>query len=110
FKCDWSSDVCSSDLPFWLGEAPARSDEMSAAVSQLRAAVDFELPGPDEARKEDELEGAIELLMRDYRLSRSAAEQIARYLAEAKRSLGVVPTVDQLALERFFDESGGMQL
>src|SRR5256886_2771053 len=97
-------------MPFWLGEAPARSDEMSVAVSQLRAAVDFELPGPDEARKDDELEGAIELLMRDYRLSRSAAEQIARYLAEAKRSLGVVPTVDQLALERFFDESGGMQL
>src|SRR5437868_325841 len=97
-------------MPFWLGEAPARSDEMSAAVSQLRAAVDFELPGPEEPRKDDELEGAIELLMRDYRLSRSAAEQIARYLAEAKRSLGVVPTADCIALERFFDESGGMQL
>jgi len=97
-------------MPFWLGEAPARSDEMSAAVSQLRAAVDFELPGPDEPRKEDELEGAIELLMRDWRLERPAAEQIARYLAEAKRSLGVVPTINALCLERFFDESGGMQL
>src|SRR3954452_8577036 len=97
-------------MPFWLGEAPARSDEMSAAVSRLRAAVDFELPGPDEPRKPGELDAAIALLERDYRLSRSAAEQIAQYLAEAKRSLGVVPTVDQLALERFFDESGGMQL
>ena len=97
-------------MPFWLGEAPARSDEMSLAVSQLRAAVDFELPGPDEPRKEGELDGAIELLERDYRLSRSAAEQIARYLAEGKRSLGLVPTVDHIALERFFDESGGMQL
>jgi len=97
-------------MPFWLGEAPARSDEMSAAVSQLRAAVDFELPGPDELRKDDELEGAIELLMRDWRLERPAAEQIARYLGEAKRSLGVVPTADTLCLERFFDESGGMQL
>src|SRR5437868_6020815 len=97
-------------MPFWLGEAPARSDEMSDAVSRLRAAVDFELPGPDEPRKPGELDGAIELLMRDYRLSRSAAEQIAQYLAEAKRSLGVVPTVDCIALERFFDESGGMQL
>ena len=48
--------------------------------------------------------------MRDYGLSRSAAEQIARYLAEAKRSLGVVPTTETLVLERFFDESGGMQL
>jgi ATP-dependent Lhr-like helicase len=97
-------------MPFWLGEAPARSDEMSAAVSQLRAAVDFELPGPDEPRKPGELDGAIALLTSDYRLGQSAAEQIAHYLAEAKRSLGVVPTMDQLALERFFDESGGMQL
>lgn len=97
-------------MPFWLGEAPARSDEMSAAVSQLRAAVDAELPGPDQPRNEDELDCATELLMRDYFLSRSAAEQIARYLAEAKRSLGIVPTTQTLALERFFDESGGMQL
>src|SRR5437660_1789974 len=97
-------------MPFWLGEAPARSDEMSAAVSRLRAAVDFELPGPDEPRKEGDLDGAVELLERDYRLSRMAAEQIAQYLAEGKRSLGVVPTVDTIALERFFDESGGMQL
>jgi ATP-dependent helicase Lhr and Lhr-like helicase len=97
-------------MPFWLGEAPARSDEMSGAVSRLRAAVDFELPGPDEPRKSGDLEGAIELLERDWRLSRSAAEQIAQYLSEAKRSLGAVPTVDTIALERFFDESGGMQL
>jgi ATP-dependent Lhr-like helicase len=97
-------------MPFWLGEAPARSDEMSSAVSQLRAAVDFELPGPDEPRKSGELQPAIDLLVRDYRLSASAAEQIAQYLAEAKRSLGVVPTMDTIALERFFDESGGMQL
>src|SRR5438477_3716341 len=97
-------------MPFWLGEAPARSDEVSDAVSRLRAAVDFELPGPDEPRKTGDPDGAIELLERDYRLSRSAAEQIALYLAEGKRSLGVVPTVDTIALERFFDESGGMQL
>ncbi len=97
-------------MPFWLGEAPARSEEMSAAVSRLRTAVDFELPGPDEPRKEGELEPAIAFLIRDYSLSRAAAEQIAAYLGEAKRSLGVVPSADTLALERFFDESGGMQL
>ena len=45
-------------MPFWLGEAPARSDEMSAAVSRLRAAVDVELPGPDEPRKDGELDAA----------------------------------------------------
>jgi ATP-dependent Lhr-like helicase len=97
-------------MPFWLGEAPARSDEMSAAVSALRAAVDAKLPGPDEPRKEHELAPAIELLKNDYVLSENAAEQIAAYLGEAKRSLGAVPTIEAIALERFFDESGGMQL
>src|SRR5882672_5573477 len=53
-------------MPFWLGEAPARSDEMSLVVSRLRAAVDFELPGPEQPRKDGELEAAIELLERDY--------------------------------------------
>jgi ATP-dependent Lhr-like helicase len=88
-------------MPFWLGEAPARSDEMSAAVSRLRGAVAAVLPDIDQA---------IAMLERDYRLSRPAAEQIAEYLDQAKRSLGVVPTMRTLALERFFDESGGMQL
>ena len=97
-------------MPFWLGEAPARSDEMSAAVSRLRAIADTKLPGPEQPRAEGELEEAIAWLMRDYQVSRAAAEQIARYLGEGKRALGVVPTTGTLALERFFDESGGMQL
>jgi ATP-dependent Lhr-like helicase len=89
-------------MPFWLGEAPARSDEMSVAVSQLRTAVGFEL--------EVGLEPAVQLLKCEYLLGDSAAEQIAQYLDEGRRSLGVVPTMDTIALERFFDESGGMQL
>jgi ATP-dependent Lhr-like helicase len=97
-------------MPFWLGEAPARSDEMSAAVSRLRAAVDSVLPGPDAPRTDGELEPSIELLIQEYSLSREAAEQVSAYLGEAKRSLGVVPTATTIALERFFDESGGMQL
>jgi ATP-dependent Lhr-like helicase len=97
-------------MPFWLGEAPARSDEMSAAVSRLRTSVDELLPGPEAVRREGELEPAIELLMGDYQLARAAASQVAAYLGEAKRSLGVLPTQDTIALERFFDESGGMQL
>ena len=97
-------------MPFWLGEAPARSEEMSAAVSRLRTAVDSVLPGPEAPRQEGDLQPSIELLIRVYSLSRGAAEQIAVYLGEAKRSLGVVPTAATIALERFFDESGGMQL
>src|SRR6266702_1190097 len=49
-------------------------------------------------------------LGKDYRLLRPAAEQMAAYLAEGKRALGVVPTAETLVLERFFDEAGGMQL
>jgi len=97
-------------MPFWLGEAPSRSDEMSAAVSRLRAAADPKLPRPDQPRKPDELDAAVEWLEQDYALPRSAAEQIAAYLAEGKRALGVVPTAGTLVLERFFDEAGGMQL
>jgi ATP-dependent Lhr-like helicase len=97
-------------MPFWLGEAPSRSDEMSAAVSKLRAAADLRLPGPDQPRKHDELDSAVAWLEQDYALPRSAAEQIAAYLAEGKRALGVVPTAGTLVLERFFDEAGGMQL
>ncbi len=88
-------------MPFWLGEAPARSDEMSAEVSRLRAAVARELPS---------VPGAVALLKEKYLLNDSAAEQIAQYLDEGRRSLGTLPTQDAVVLERFFDESGGMQL
>ncbi|HYH42608.1 MAG TPA: DEAD/DEAH box helicase [Burkholderiales bacterium] len=97
-------------MPFWLGEAPARSDEVSAAVSRLRAGSDVHLPGPDMPRAEGDIEAAIAWLMTHYALSRSAAAQIAEYLAEGKRCLGVVPTAEKVVVERFFDESGGMQL
>src|SRR5881396_2789908 len=97
-------------MPFWLGEAPSRSDEMSAAVSKRRAAADARLPRPDQPRRADELDAAVAWLEQDYALPRSAAEQIAAYLAEGKRALGIVPTAGTLVLERFFDEAGGMQL
>jgi ATP-dependent Lhr-like helicase len=97
-------------MPFWLGEAPSRSDEMSAAVSKLRAAADSRLPAPDQPRRPDELDAAVAWLEQAHGLARPAAEQIAAYLAEGKRALGVVPTAETLVLERFFDEAGGMQL
>src|SRR5438309_3573570 len=97
-------------MPFWLGEAPARSDEMTAAVSRLRAGAGALLPGPDVPRREAELGSAIDFLVKHYLLPASAAEQIAAYLGEGKRALGAVPTTQTLVLERFFDESGGMQL
>jgi ATP-dependent Lhr-like helicase len=75
-------------IPFWLGEAPARSDELSRAVSDLR--LDFSTLAED--------------------LPESAAREIASYFEDSRRILGVLPTQDTLVAERFFDESGGMQL
>ena len=93
-------------IPFWLGEAPARTDELSTAVSCLRTALDARL----EHISSDTLAAAIEWLMREYRLEHSAARQIVEYLAAAKGMLGVLPSQDTLVFERFFDETGGMQL
>jgi ATP-dependent helicase Lhr and Lhr-like helicase len=91
------------NIPFWLGEAPARSDELSRAVSDLRADLETRLAtaGSD---------AAAEWLNAETCVGRCAAEQVVDYLAEAHRVLGAVPTQRTLVLERFFDESGGMQL
>jgi ATP-dependent Lhr-like helicase len=91
-------------IPFWLGEAPARSDELSRAVSDLRAQVDRRLDDPAASER------VIEWMMAETGIERDAADQVVSYLAEGRRALGVIPSQDTLVLERFFDESGGMQL
>ncbi len=94
------------NIPFWIGEAPARSDELSAAVSRLRADIARSLAevGPESiARTASELSGNLGL-------SAGAAAQITEYLAAAKAMLGTLPTQQTIVLERFFDEAGGMQL
>ena len=92
-------------IPFWLGEAPARSHELSVSVSRLRdeiaARISVENPT---------LGAAIDWLTEEVGLTQSAAEQIVEYLAGAKLVLGVMPSQDNLVLERFFDDSGSMQL
>ena len=91
-------------IPFWLGEAPARSDELSRAVSDLRVDVDRRVAaGADTAE-------TIAWLMAETGLEPDAAAQAVSYLAEGRRVLGVIPSQQALVLERFFDESGGMQL
>jgi ATP-dependent Lhr-like helicase len=92
-------------LPFWLGEAPARSDELSRAVSELRRDVDVRLR--DEGGTADTV---MTWLAGEVGLPAAAAEQLVAYLSDAQRALGTLPTADTLVLERFFDESGGMQL
>lgn len=89
------------NIPFWLGEAPGRSTELSREVSRLRAELEPRL---------DDLEAAAGWLLEETGLGTAAAMQLLRYLAEARRVLGALPTQDCLVAERFFDEAGGMQL
>ncbi|HEX9313779.1 MAG TPA: DEAD/DEAH box helicase, partial [Actinomycetota bacterium] len=90
-----------STVPFWLGEAPARTAELSRAVSDLRAGVAARLGDPPAARA---------WLAEEALVDEAGAAQIVDYIAETVAVLGVVPTVDTVVAERFFDEAGGMQL
>jgi ATP-dependent Lhr-like helicase len=91
-------------IPFWLGEAPGRSDELSVAVSRLRADMAARL------RSDPSGNDALRWLMDDLGVVAPAAEQLAEYLAAAHGALTCLPTQDTIVLERFFDEVGGMQL
>ncbi|HET6863185.1 MAG TPA: DEAD/DEAH box helicase, partial [Pyrinomonadaceae bacterium] len=108
-------------IPFWLGEAPARSQELSVSVSRLREEVGKRVEVRpvaleavvDEAESQSSklvLEGSIKWLTEEVGVSRSGAEQIVEYLAGAQAVLGIMPSQENLVLERFFDDSGSMQL
>lgn len=88
-------------IPFWIGEAPARTAELSAAVGELRGAVADRLAAPEEAMR---------WLVAETAVDRAGAEQIVAYVAQTAAALGCVPTLKTIVAERFFDESGGMQL
>ena len=88
-------------LPFWLGEAPGRTNELSEEVSRLRQ---------DVADRLDDLPAAITWLVDTVGLTDAGARQIVEYLAATRQILGTIPTQQCLVLERFFDEAGGMQL
>ena len=89
-------------IPFWLGEAPGRSNELSQSVSRFRAEM--------ERRLRNDPQGALRWLVEDLGLTVVAAEQLVDYLRAAHGALGCLPTQDTLVFERFFDEAGGMQL
>ncbi|MGI8758597.1 MAG: DEAD/DEAH box helicase [Acidimicrobiales bacterium] len=90
-------------IPFWLGEAPARTAELSEEVSELRRRVDAYLGAGDP-------DGARRWLVGAAGIGPDAAAMIVDYLAVGRAALGVMPTQDCLVLERFFDDTGGMQL
>jgi ATP-dependent Lhr-like helicase len=90
-------------IPFWLGEAPGRTAELSTIVSDLRQGLEPILL----ARERDR---AMAWLIAESGASREAAEQTVDYCAASLQILGALPSRDTLILERFFDDSGGMQL
>src|SRR5438477_3279194 len=94
-------------IPFWLGEASARTNELSHAVSNFRMEFERRLSVGEADGFPDEIQA---WLTREFQVPQSAAEQITAYFADAYRSLGAIPSQQTLVMERFFDESGGMQL
>jgi ATP-dependent helicase Lhr and Lhr-like helicase len=90
-------------LPFWVGEAPARSAELSASVSRLRELANERLDegGP---------QGLDQWLRESMQLDEAAASQLATYLAAGKAALGTLPTLDTIIYERFFDDVGDTHL
>jgi ATP-dependent Lhr-like helicase len=97
-------------IPFWLGEAPGRSDELSGAVSALRARIAALLEDPRGLSAEAARGAVVAALERSPGLAPAAAEQLVEYLASGLAALGAMPDQDTVVLERFFDDSGGMQL
>jgi len=99
-------------LPFWLGEAPGRTKELSMATARLRQEVaDRFGPINDTLGESNAWKAApMEWLEKEVGVDGVAAEQIVDYLAAGMVSLGCMPTRDRLVLERFFDEAGDMHV
>ncbi|MBI1886169.1 MAG: DEAD/DEAH box helicase [Chloroflexi bacterium] len=89
-------------IPFWLGEAPSRTLELSEEVARLRR----DLAG----RLEGETSAFGGWLAGECGLEPAAAEQLVQYVRAGRDSLGVIPSDTDVVFERFFDDSGGMQL
>ena len=104
----------SPTVPFWLGEGPGRSRELSEAVSRLRSDMQqllFERSVQDEgATLSTTAVAAAVVHLQRIGLDTAAAEQVVQYLAQGRQALGVMPTRDTLVMERFFDEVGDMHL
>ena len=115
-------------IPFWLGEAPGRTRELSQAVSELRVEIETKIGQARAAGACHEPtssplgqicvapatrtcpERFMDWLRAETGLCESGARQLADYFSAAFRTLGVIPSQKKIVMERFFDESGGMQL
>jgi ATP-dependent helicase Lhr and Lhr-like helicase len=100
-------------IPFWRGEAPARTSELSAQVAEVRQKISDMLPGMSPVsgwQSTSEAQACIAWLKDDCGLDDSGAEQAIHHVLMGRAVLGEVPTQQTVIAERFFDEGGGMQL
>jgi ATP-dependent helicase Lhr and Lhr-like helicase len=100
-------------VPFWLGEAPARTAELSQEVASLRQAVNIRVEGVEVGATRQTsplIEAAVQWLKGECGLDEAGAEQIVEYIVAGRAVLRAVPTQRTIVAERFFDEGGGMQL
>jgi ATP-dependent Lhr-like helicase len=100
-------------VPFWLGEAPARTAELSATIAGLRKEISDRLPGVSPVAfspAQPLIAETIAWLKQECGLDDSGAEQAVEYILQGRAVLGDVPTQSTIIAERFFDEGGGMQL
>ena len=92
-------------IPFWRGEAPARTWDLSAEVAAVREHIDRLAPSAAEGTAL-----VVSWLQKECGLDRRGAEQVLAYVVAGRTILGTVPTQRTVIAERFFDEGGGMQL
>jgi ATP-dependent Lhr-like helicase len=100
-------------VPFWRGEAPARTQELSEHVGTLREKISEMLPHTSPvgfSATQPAVAKAVGWLKDECGLDDSAAEQAIEYILQGRAVLGAVPTQTTVIAERFFDEGGGMQL
>jgi ATP-dependent Lhr-like helicase len=100
------------NVPFWRGEAPSRTAELSQQVAEVRAKIDSLTQGllPGQVRGNAGAASAIDWLKQECGLDQPGAEEAVEYLVAGRAVLRAVPTQQTIIAERFFDESGGMQL
>jgi ATP-dependent Lhr-like helicase len=100
-------------VPFWLGEAPARTAELSSHLADLRQEISDRLPNISPvgfSPTQPVVAETIAWLKEECGLDDAGAEQIVEYILQGRAVLGAVPTQRTIIAERFFDEGGGMQL
>ncbi|MFT5680884.1 MAG: ATP-dependent Lhr-like helicase, partial [Myxococcota bacterium] len=86
-------------LPFWRGAGPGRPAELGRAMGAFVREVGA-LPEDD----------ALDALLADGLLNENAAKNLLRYIREQREQTGVLPSDEDIVIERFRDELGGWRI